>query len=118
MDMLHKTMEIVRALPHRSLVKLKILIDELLAQEGIPVRVGELERIQAGKWTYVLQLVNCGKHSCKVCGGKTYAHGPYWYGHRRIHGKMTSKYIGRELKPIDSIDEHDDDESDLPEHTA
>lgn len=47
----------------------------------------------AGKITYQLEKVNCGKPNCEKC-----PHGPYWYGYRRVNGKLVSFYIGKELK--------------------
>ena len=45
-----------------------------------------------------LERVKCGKDHCKKCaeGG---GHGPYWYLYFRRHGKLTSRYIGKELPP-------------------
>lgn len=46
--------------------------------------------------TYQQEMVKCGKKSCTKC-----PHGPYWYayGRTRLGGKITSQYIGKELKP-------------------
>jgi hypothetical protein len=77
---------------------------------------GEVERRRVAGWCYVLQLVNCGKGSCKVCGGWRYAHGPYWYGYRRVDGRMRSIYVGRVLRPVATDDGFDDEGSaDLPD---
>ena len=46
--------------------------------------------------TLRLERVKCGKDRCKKCaeGG---GHGPYWYLYLRCDGKLTSRYIGKEL---------------------
>ena len=46
----------------------------------------------AGKITYQLEKVNCGKPNCEKC-----PHGPYWYGYKRVNGKLVSFYVGKEL---------------------
>lgn len=46
--------------------------------------------------SYQLEMVRCGKSSCRSC-----PHGPYWYAYwRKRHGKIVSKYIGKELKRL------------------
>jgi hypothetical protein len=54
--------------------------------EERPHRTGTLRR----------ELVRCGKDRCKKCA-KGPAHGPYWYLYFRRNGKLTSRYIGKEL---------------------
>ncbi len=53
---------------------------------------------ERSRWSGTLRLewVRCGKDRCKKCaeGG---GHGPYWYLYFRRHGKLTSRYIGKEL---------------------
>jgi hypothetical protein len=76
--------------------------------DAIPEKPGELERRTLADWCYILQLVNCGKGKCRLCSGIHYKHGPYWYGYRRIEGKMRSIYVGKTWRPIDSTDGFDD----------
>lgn len=43
--------------------------------------------------TYRLQLIRCGKESCKCRRGSL--HGPYWYAYWVEKGKTKSQYIGK-----------------------
>ena len=68
-----------------------------LEQEKAPgpvVRAGrEILKVEmAGKVTYQLERVKCGKPNCQKC-----PHGPYWYGYKRVGGKLKSFYVGKEL---------------------
>ena len=65
-------------------------------QESCSPAVGEESLHWSG--TLRLERVKCGKERCKKCaeGG---GHGPYWYLYFRRHGKLTSRYIGKELPP-------------------
>ena len=54
-----------------------------------------LETRKAGKITYQLERVKCGKKKCKCNQGKL--HGPYWYAYRWNGKRLTSEYIGKEL---------------------
>lgn len=38
------------------------------------------------------QYVRCGRGHCKRC-----PHGPYWYTYAKSQGKMSKKYVGKEL---------------------
>ena len=49
-----------------------------------------------GAGTYRRELVDCGKERCKKCQGGP-SHGPYWYHYFRRGGKLTSRYIGKDL---------------------
>jgi hypothetical protein len=48
--------------------------------------------------TYRLELVKCGKDSCRKCRQGP-AHGPYWYAYGQGDGRFQQKYIGKELDP-------------------
>ncbi len=54
-----------------------------------------LEIKPVGKITYQLEKVRCGKPNCEKC-----PHGPYWYGYKRVSGKLVSFYVGKELPKI------------------
>ncbi len=65
------------------------------------VRVAKTRARQAlpsvGEWVE-FERTRCARLSCKVCGGKEYAHGPYWFHYfRSSSGKQTSRYVGRGL---------------------
>ena len=65
-------------------------------QESRSSAVVEERSLRSG--TLRLERVKCGKDRCKKCaeGG---GHGPYWYLYFRRNGKLTSRYIGKELPP-------------------
>lgn len=44
---------------------------------------------------YRLEKVRCGKDNCRCAGGEL--HGPYWYLYARKNGRLTSRYVGKEL---------------------
>lgn len=44
---------------------------------------------------YRLEKVRCGKDNCRCAGGEP--HGPYWYLYARRGGRLTSRYVGKEL---------------------
>jgi hypothetical protein len=54
-------------------------------------------------WTYRSELTKCTKPSCKTCGARTYAHGPYWYAFRHRQGKLEKVYVGRELRRVAEV---------------
>jgi hypothetical protein len=58
-----------------------------------------MQKPQKIKETYELQLIKCGKATCKRC-----PHGPYWYAFWQIHGRTRSRYIGQ-LLPEDIKEE-------------
>ena len=45
--------------------------------------------------TYRLELVRCGKKSCKCAA--SHLHGPYWYAYWSEGGVTKSQYIGKRL---------------------
>jgi len=48
---------------------------------------------------FVEEKTNCGKSSCRVCGGKggRFEHGPYWYAYfTRADGSTGKVYVGRD----------------------
>jgi hypothetical protein len=45
--------------------------------------------------TYRLQVIRCGKETCKCRKGNL--HGPYWYACWVENGKTKSQYIGKKL---------------------
>jgi hypothetical protein len=51
-------------------------------------------------WTYRSELTRCAKAGCRRCGGRTYAHGPYWYAYRHEGGRLLKVYIGVELRRV------------------
>ena len=49
--------------------------------------------------SFVEEKTNCGKPSCRVCGGKggRFEHGPYWYAYfTRADGTTGKVYVGRD----------------------
>lgn len=54
-----------------------------------------IEIIRKPKVTYQLELIRCGKKTCKCAKGVL--HGPYWYAYYSKRGKAVSKYIGKNL---------------------
>jgi len=49
--------------------------------------------------SFVEEKTNCGKPSCRVCGGKggRFEHGPYWYAYfTRADGSTGKVYVGRD----------------------
>lgn len=51
--------------------------------------------------TYLQHMKSCGKTSCKTCGGRELAHGPYW--HRVEYDpdakKRICRWVGTQLPP-------------------
>lgn len=54
-----------------------------------------IDVVKKGSWTYQLVSVRCGKAGCHCSDGA--AHGPYWYGYRKVKGRTVSKYIGKKF---------------------
>lgn len=52
-----------------------------------------VEEHTIGIETFRLERVRCGHSPCKCERGEL--HGPYWYGYRRVDGRMVSRYIGK-----------------------
>lgn len=67
----------------------------LTAKKGREV----VETRVAGKTTYQLEKVKCGKKKCKCKDGKL--HGPYWYAYSWNGKKLTSHYIGKQFKTLE-----------------
>jgi hypothetical protein len=67
----------------------------------IPLQAGRaiVESKQVEKVTYRLELVKCGKVTCRCAAGQL--HGPYWYAYQRQAGKVKSWYVGKQLPPGD-----------------
>lgn len=68
----------------------------------IPLQAGRaiVESKQVEKITYRLELVKCGKLTCRCAAGQL--HGPYWYAYQRQAGRVKSWYVGKQLPPLDS----------------
>ena len=56
------------------------------------------EIITQGNISYRPERIKCGKKNCKCAAGEL--HGPYWYAYWREGGKVKSRYIGKQLKPV------------------
>ncbi|HEX2052338.1 MAG TPA: hypothetical protein VHJ78_01250 [Actinomycetota bacterium] len=84
----------IRALDHYDLRRLQILVQGMLVQLGEepPAVAGEPAVPKAGKVSYRLEPVSCGKPGCSKC-----PHGPYWYAYWREGNRVRSRYIGRKL---------------------
>lgn len=54
-----------------------------------------VEERTEGRTTFRLELRTCGKGNCKCARGEL--HGPYWYAYQRKKGKLTSRYVGKNL---------------------
>ena len=63
-----------------------------------------VEERPGSRGTYRRELVDCGKERCKKCQGGP-SHGPYWYHYFRRGGKLTSRYIGKDLPTAGSSSE-------------
>jgi hypothetical protein len=82
----------LRRLDRHDLRRVLIFVRGLLHAHGEDFGgPGELVEA-AGRVTYRLENVRCGKPGCKSC-----PHGPYWYAYFRDGGRLKSRYIGREL---------------------
>ena len=81
----------LRKLDRHDLRRVLIYVRGLLQARGDESSL-EPEDPEAGRVTYRLESVRCGKEGCKSC-----PHGPYWYAYYREDGKLRSRYIGREL---------------------
>lgn len=48
--------------------------------------------------SFLQKHVCCRRAKCRVCRGKAYAHGPYWYASWRDEkGKTKTTYVGKSL---------------------
>lgn len=57
------------------------------------------EREQDGK-TYRLEYARCGRATCRCAQPGGQGHGPYWRAYWREDGKVKSKHIGKEFRPL------------------
>lgn len=71
-----------------------------LEERTPPANREVVEEKPAPRGTYRLELVNCGKDRCKKCVGGP-SHGPYWYHYFRRGGRLTSRYVGKNLLGYD-----------------
>ncbi len=62
--------------------------------------------IQIDGWSVTEQFRKCGKPSCQVCA-KDKGHGPYYYGTKKVDGRLQSRYFGRELPSADGSEPGD-----------
>ena len=80
----------IRSLDEYDLRRLMIFIRGLLLNSSGPDLATEVSH--AGRVTYRLEPVRCGKAGCTRC-----PHGPYWYAYWREEGRLRSRYIGKDL---------------------
>jgi hypothetical protein len=73
-----------------------ILAERELQQKKTSSTREIVETRPAPRGTLRREKVRCGKKSCKKCKEGP-AHGPYWYLFYYRNGRLTSKYIGKEL---------------------
>ncbi|HEY9404971.1 MAG TPA: DUF6788 family protein [Pyrinomonadaceae bacterium] len=69
--------------------------DESAQAERIPTRKQIVDDHTVENKTYRLEVIRCGKETCKCARGKP--HGPYWYSYTRVQGKIISQYVGKKL---------------------
>ena len=55
-----------------------------------------VEERPAPRGCYRSEMVRCGKERCKKCAEGP-GHGPYWYHYFRKNGRLTSRYVGKNL---------------------
>ncbi|MDQ4149855.1 MAG: hypothetical protein M3164_07705 [Actinomycetota bacterium] len=84
----------VRALDEYDLRRLLIFVKGVLVSKSEHDLHDADRPHSAGKVSYRLEPVNCGKPGCTRC-----PHGPYWYAYWREGGRLRSRYIGRSLPP-------------------
>ncbi len=83
----------LRSLDRHELRRVQIFVKGLLAALGDDAaRAGLSVGEGRGAVTYRLEMVRCGKPSCRSC-----PHGPYWYAYYREGTRLRSRYIGRDL---------------------
>lgn len=78
-----------------SRIEAELTRRELEQKEALVGRA-VVEEKPAPRGTYQLEMVSCGKERCKKCAGGP-SHGPYWYHYFRRGGKLTSRYVGKDL---------------------
>ena len=91
-----------RALTLKELAVLDVWLHNLIGVKEAKMRVLQAKKqLEAPRLrpsprkTYRLQVVRCGKQTCKCREGEL--HGPYWYAYWIENGKMKSQYIGKKL---------------------
>jgi hypothetical protein len=91
-------------LPLEQQIALYDWLTEAIAQQQSEVELSEIplqaaraivEFKQVEKVTYRLELVKCGKLTCRCAAGQL--HGPYWYAYQRQTGRVKSWYVGKQL---------------------
>lgn len=89
-------------LPPKELAKLDVwlhtLLEERESKRRVRGAVKQHEVLQAhrtARKTYRLELVRCGRKTCKCVEGQL--HGPYWYAYWTEGGRTRSQYIGKKL---------------------
>ena len=63
------------------------------SDRGTNREVVEVKKIKGV--TYQHEKIRCGNPTCKCAKGSL--HGPYWYAYSKKNGKLSSKYIGKNL---------------------
>jgi hypothetical protein len=58
-----------------------------------------VESKQVEKVTYRLEMVKCGKLTCRCAARQL--HGPYWYAYQRQSGRVKSWYVGKQLPSLE-----------------
>ena len=99
---LQKIKRSARALTTKELEVLDVWLHNLIGVRESKMRessVGKQQGLQGprrtARKTYRLQVVRCGKETCKCRKGNL--HGPYWYACWVENGKTKSQYIGKKL---------------------
>lgn len=92
--------DVVAEFSERELAELEHVIDERRRELALEAKrprgreVLEERRGLVGGYVYRLELVKCGKASCRCATGK--GHGPYWYAYAWSRGRTVSYYVGRD----------------------
>ena len=99
---LREVKKIIGALPLKDLAKLTAWLHALLEDRASnkmtrsAIKRGQaLQARRTVSKSYRLELVRCGKATCKCAEG--HLHGPYWYAYWSEDGKTRSQYIGKRL---------------------
>lgn|GEM_PF-927251 len=72
------------------------------ALDSVSPRLGRevVEQRRLGRITYQLELVRCGKPTCRCAVPGERPHGPYWYLYRWNGQKVVSEYVGKVLPDV------------------
>lgn len=86
--------------------ELGAIVQQLEQQSTSPEPVGSkgrevVEARHRGDLLYQLERVRCGKVGCKCAGENGQLHGPYWYAYWRDDGRLKSRYVGKQLRPVE-----------------